>query len=382
MRVLLTGARAPATLDLARRFHAAGHLVFLADSVCFGLGSWSRAVKHILTVPAPRASPVNYVNALLKIIDRWKIDLLIPTCEEVFFIAHFLDEFRNACQVFTDTIDKLERIHNKWRFSQTLYSHHAKAPESHFLSEPENLRPFLAETYSWVFKPVYSRFASETKIGLSADCAAAIRPTPSRPWIAQRRIFGQEYSTYSVARNGCVQAHATYYSAYKVGLGSGIYFIGCGHPPIEHFVRDFVAKENYTGQIGFDFIESLDGQTWVLEANPRATSGVHLFDHADRLVDSFVGELGECVTPSAGVPRMLGSAMAVYGLTQAIRRRALGTFIRDCWRARDVVFQWSDPLPTLMMPMAFAEIVGVALRERCKLTEAATFDIEWNGEPM
>ena len=74
--------------------------------------------------------------------------------------------------------------------------------------------------------------------------------------------------------------------------------------------------------------------------------------------------------------------MMAWGLPQALRRRSLWRFVRDFWRARDVVFEWRDPLPALLMPLAFAEIAGIALCERRGLTEAATFDIEWNGEPL
>ncbi len=378
MRVLLTGARAPVTLDLARRFHAQGHAVFLADSLRFGVAAFSRAVTRMLVVPAPKASAARYVDALLGAVDRWKIDLLVPTCEEVFFIAHHLDRFRDVCAVCTDSLEKLERMHNKWKFSQKRYSEHAQAPESHLLNDTTHLEPFHADSANWVFKPVYSRFAAETRIGPDAAALASVRPSAAKPWIAQRRIVGQEYSTYSVARAGRLQAHAVYRSEYKVGVGSGIYFIACQQPAIEAFVRDFVAAESYTGQIGFDVIVDAEGKPWVLEANPRATSGVHLFAPRDALIEAIVGEVADCVRPSASAPPMLGLALAVFGL----RMRGLGKLVRDFVRARDVVFAWSDPLPTLLLPLAVAEIAGIAWRERRQLTEAATYDIEWNGEPL
>lgn len=357
-------------------------MVFLADSLRLGLAASSCAVRGMRCVSPPRTALEPYVAGLLDAARSWRIDLLIPTCEEVFYIAHRLDRFDGICRVFTDGIDKLEPIHNKWKFSQTPYSRHARAPESHCLSEMAHLDKFRANLTDWVFKPVYSRFAAETKVGPGAADVEAIRPSASRPWIAQRRIVGQEYSTYGVARAGRLLAHVVYRSAYKVGLGSGIYFIACEKPAIEGFVRDFVAREEYTGQIAFDFIEDAGGKPWVLEANPRATSGVHLFAPGDRLVESICGEVSDCVRPSAGAPRMLGLAMAVYGLGQAIRRRALWAFVRDCWRARDVVFEWRDPLPMLLLPLAFGEIVAIALREHRPLTAAATGDIEWNGEPL
>jgi hypothetical protein len=282
----------------------------------------------------------------------------------------------------TDAIDKLEPIHNKWKFSQHTGSSHARVPESHCLRDPADLQPFVEDSVHWVFKPVFSRFASQTRIGPSRAEAAALKPNKDRPWIAQRRIVGQEYSSYSVAHRGCLRAHALYRSDYRIGHGSGIYFVPCEHPGIAAFVRDFVAAEAYTGQIGFDFIVDAADAVWVLEANPRATSGVHLFAAADRLVDALLGRSDGCVRPTIAEPCMLGLPMALWGLPAALRRGQLLRFVRDCRRAREVAWKWCDPLPSLLMPLALAELVGLALRARCQLTEAATCDIEWNGEPL
>jgi len=85
--VLLTGGRAPATLELARIFHSAGHQVFLAESVSGSLTANSRAVAASFLIPPPRQQPKDFIRALIEIICQNKIDLLIPTCEEAFHVA-------------------------------------------------------------------------------------------------------------------------------------------------------------------------------------------------------------------------------------------------------------------------------------------------------
>jgi hypothetical protein len=387
MRVLLTGARAPVTLDLARRFHGAGHCVFLADSVRFPLARFSTAVQGSRRIVAPRASPTGYVDVLLRAVRDWHIDLVVPTCEEVFTIAYHLDRFQEVCRVLTEPIAMLERLHNKWTFSQRHYSSHARAPESHYLSDAVHVQLLLADSTRWVFKPVFSRFATRTLIGPGPATAAAIRPSAAQPWVAQRRMVGQEVSSYSIAHNGRLQAHALYRSDYRVGAGSGIYFTPMEHAGIRAFVSDVVTAENFTGQIAFDFIVDREGRVWVLEANPRATSGVHLFAAGDRLVDALLGRSTTCIEPTSRGPCMLGMAMVLWGLPAALRDgalrgRGLRTLARNCRRAREVVLQWHDPLPALLLPLAFTELVGMALRHRCRLTEAATCDIEWNGESL
>ena len=112
MNILLTGGRAPAALELARAFHHAGHTVFMAESLRGHLSQPSNAIKANFVVPAPRQEEDAFINALKKIIEENKVNLLIPTCEEVFHIAMRREEL--PCTVFTESIDKLDQLHNKW----------------------------------------------------------------------------------------------------------------------------------------------------------------------------------------------------------------------------------------------------------------------------
>src|SRR5690606_31862881 len=96
------------------------------------------------------------------------------------------------------------------------------------------------------------------------------------PWAVQEFIPGEEYCTYALCRSGTVIAEACYTPAFRAGQGSSVYFQPAVNADISAQVRDFVAGVHYDGQIGFDFIVREDGKPFVLECNPRCTSGVHL----------------------------------------------------------------------------------------------------------
>ena len=91
MNILITGARAPAALDLARRCRAAGHTVFMADSLRFGMAMFSRVVAGRKLLPSPVEKPDQFVDALRSMIDAHHIELIVPTCEEVFFLSLYRD---------------------------------------------------------------------------------------------------------------------------------------------------------------------------------------------------------------------------------------------------------------------------------------------------
>src|SRR5512140_1701805 len=103
LNVLLTGGRAPATLELARLFHRSGHRVFVAESLRGHLSAPSRAVNGNFVVPPPRQDTEGFIKALRGIIAAQHIDLLIPTCEEIFYVSKGLHEL--PCKVLAEPID-------------------------------------------------------------------------------------------------------------------------------------------------------------------------------------------------------------------------------------------------------------------------------------
>ena len=88
-RILVTGARAPATLEMIRRLARAGHEMYAADSLRMPLSRGSRHLVKCFLVSSPRLAPRQYVKELSTIAERERIDLLIPTCEEIYYIARF-----------------------------------------------------------------------------------------------------------------------------------------------------------------------------------------------------------------------------------------------------------------------------------------------------
>ena len=163
--ILLTGGRAPVTLDLARKFAQNGHRVSVAESIPLYLCRYSKWVRQCYTVPPPNTEPEAYVSALIEIIRAGKIDLLIPTCEEVFFVSQGLEHLREHCAVLAAPIEQMRRLHSKWDFIQTAHCHGLPVPETHLLTSHDDVQRFLAHNEQpFVLKPVFSRFATKAHV--------------------------------------------------------------------------------------------------------------------------------------------------------------------------------------------------------------------------
>lgn len=380
MHVLILGARAPVCLEWARAFHASGWSVTAADSVIWPIARASRAVDDYFQLPEPRTNTSAWIETLCRLVDERAIDLVLPTCEEAFYLAAGIEKLSIRCKVMTTDFTIMHHLHHKYIFAKMTEGWPIEAPETLLLENVEAVNQLSARSEMLVFKPVYSRFANRTLIQPSPEKLKEIQPTPQQPWVAQKFIAGREHCSYSLLVEGRLTAHACYHPRYRVGRGAGIYFEPTTLPMIRAFVERFGATTGYTGQVGFDFIEAYDGQCYVLECNPRGTSGVHLFDDQPQaLVAALLGKYGQDVLLPTDFPRMVSLAMLLF----AAPRYALDTvFWHNYFMARDVVTRHGDHRPLPVQLLSLLEIIYRALARKLGLLAASTADIEWDGQPM
>lgn len=377
MHILILGARAPACLEWARAFSVAGWKVTVADSLYFPVARFSRASDDFLHLPEPRSNPDRWISDIRNAVIAKAIDVILPTCEEVFYLGNQLGQL--PCRVICMELSSLHKHHHKYLFTQQLQDWPCQAPESHLLLSQKDVVRFTEDSRRWVFKPAYSRFASRTLICPEKQHIEKIPVSKDQPWVAQRFVDGKELCSYSIFANGRLTAHACYHPKYRVGRGSGIWFEPVDCSAIRTFVERFGAATGFNGQVAFDFIEAEDGQCYVLECNPRATSGVHLFhDQPLELVQALIGEPTQPVTPTAKAS-MVGLAMLIIASPVNFWRY---WFWQDLLIAKDVIVRKKDWGPLFGQIPALFEIITRAVRKRRGLLAAATADIEWDGQPM
>ena len=379
--ILLTGGRAPATLELARTFHRAGHAVFMAESLRGHLSEPSNALTANYLVPPPRQQTSAFLDALKTIIIENKIDLLIPTCEEVFYISMGRNQL--LCKVFVEPINMLQMIHHKWAFIIQALNLGLPVPETLLIRSEDELLMAFAQWQKLVLKPIYSRFASRTLIRPTLKQAlTTVTIDPDNPWIAQEFIDGQQFCTYSICHHGHITAHTAYRSDFTAGQGATIVFQHFEHPGIFDWVQRFVEATLFTGQIAFDFIESPDGEIVALECNPRATSGIHLLASDPKFVNAFFDESMDYITPSEKSSSMLTTAMLMYRLFPAIKNHKFNSWLSTFFSSPDVIFDTKDLLPFFLQWRSILHYLNLARKQHISPLAASTFDIEWNGEDI
>jgi hypothetical protein len=381
MRVLILGARAPVALDHARRFHRQGAQVFVADSLSCRLSSSSRSVRAAFALPPPRQAPREFAATLARIIQTHRIDLLLPTCEEVFYVSAARPELPRQCQVFAADFEQLRALHSKLRFQKLAVDCGARLPPSACVTSLAAARDWAAGR-PLVLKPEYSRFGVHVRMYPQGMPSEAPTLPSLGDWVAQEYCAGRELCSYSIVHQGELRAHVAYEPRYRLARSSSYYFDPVDEPRIREFVTRFVHKIGFTGQISFDWIIDAANRLNVLECNPRAISGLHLFAETDALPSAIRGDGIGCVTPSQPAPRMIAAVMTGPGLVRALRAGTMPQWRRDYARARDVLWTPEDRLPSLGGILDLGAFAWTALRQGISVREAATRDIEWDGEAM
>ncbi|QKC84475.1 hypothetical protein [Mesorhizobium sp. NZP2077] len=375
--VLITGARAPVALHLARLLDGAGLRVILADSPASPIAAASAACASYHRLPPPRFAPQAYFQAVADLVRTEAVELVIPTCEEIFYLGALWRDRAMPARLLAPDMELLTRVHDKHAFIGLAQGFGLAVPETTLLRSDDDIEAVRGRSRELVFKPVWSRFASHVLLRPPSSALNAISPSAAAPWVAQRFVVGEEISAYALAHDGKLKALALYRSRYRAGKGAGIWFEQVDDAAARNFVETFVAGTGWTGQISFDLMRESDGTVLPLECNPRAVSGLHFF----RDPEAFTAALfeGAEVRPDVDRPQTVRLAMWVYGLPSALRSGQIGSF-RQAIRDADELLDWpNDPAPKRAQWRALAEIASKALRQRISLQAASTRDIEWNG---
>lgn len=377
-RVLITGARAPAALDLARSFVAAGWEVHLADSCPCRMAQGAGVAKAVHRYASPRLDVQGFRSDLQFLAQSLEPAMIIPVCEEVFHLAAAaLPDFE--ARLFAPSPQVLDELHSKHRFVEVCERLGISVPKTRRIGGRAELDQVSPEAERLVFKPEYSRFGSKTLIGPSASQLAQISPAVGRAWVAQDRVVGNEVCFHAVAVNGVLTAFAAYRSPWRRPGGVGYAFEPLDEvaaSPLLDAARRLAGFVG-AGQFACDAIIDADGRPWLIECNPRGTSGLHLFGGRRELALAITGQADGLVL---GRERgHLGLAMWLYGLPEALKQNRLASWRGERREGQDVIARGGGAVPVLGALIDSAVFSIRAARAACSLEQAMTRDIEWNG---
>ncbi|MFN3361174.1 MAG: ATP-grasp enzyme [Pseudanabaenaceae cyanobacterium] len=356
--VMVSGGKMSKGLHLARAFYRAGYRVILLETHKYWLAGsrFSWCIDRFYTTPDPRAG--EYADALLKIVQKEKVDVYVPVCSPVasYYDAKAREVLDSHCTVLQPAADVVAMLDDKYRFIKTAESLGLPVPRSFLITDRQQVLDFDFSSFPRPFILKSIKYDAVRRLNLTKlPCAnkeemvSFLNSLPisvDKPWVLQEFIPGQEYCTHSTVREGQLRVHCCCRSsAFQVN------YEYVEHPQIREWVHTFVSHLQLTGQISFDFIEAEDGKVYPLECNPRTHSAITMFYNHPHLAAAYLDPLfSDTITP-------LPTSRPTYWLYHELWRLVTNILdmaevqkrLRIICNGQEGIFSWDDPLPFLMV---------------------------------
>lgn len=365
MKMLITCPRAPVSIEWIKIAKQSDYEVILVDSLDYPISIfYDRKIPYI-KVASPRLDFKTYKQEMKKLL--LEVDIVIPNCEDIFFLSKIKDETDSKVLFFMPPNELLFELHNKSVFHEYL-NNHIKIPKTIVVTKKEEIK----EDLNTILKPVFSRFGRSVIRGVTKEKIKDIDISEDYPWVQQEYIKGDALCNYSICQNGVVISHVTYKPKYLLNQAASTYFEYYEDKRLDSFIKEFAKDTNYTGQVAFDFID--DGKDiYILECNPRATSGLHLISTAIKIDKN--REFKQIYEIQKISYRVGFSLFILFGF-QTLLKGEFKALLNDHKKAKDVLVG----LPFYAQFISFYEMIKRTFIHKKPLTNASTFDIEYDGE--
>lgn len=378
LRVLVTGGRFHPTTAVVRALHAAGVRVDAVDSYKMSPALHSHAVRTMHLAPAPAKEPVHFAEAVAQIARDEKVDLVVPTFEEGFYLARYVQLL--PVPLFAPPFDAIARLHNKQRFVELCGELGLRAPPTVVATTRDELREAVGRFDPFVARPAFSRGgqvyltnhgprAGETTVD---DC----QPTADNPWLVQPYVEGDDACSFSIVRDGKVLVHCAYEPTIAAPGGWSVQFSSIADFGSHEVAAKIAAEMGFNGFLSFDYRRTADGLT-MIECNPRLSAGA-LLTPKEWIAGAMIGDGAELHTVEPGRRRQYDA----YLLDPHYLHLPPKRLIHELLTTPDALARADDILPALFFFIARRHWSQIARREHVPLGRAFLEDIAWDGSPM
>lgn len=384
MRILVTSSRNPFALDIIRKLGSSGHAVVASDTYEGAIGSHSKYLAGHAVTASPRFETEQFIADVVDIVKRYDIELIIPTFEEVFYLAARVGDLPEGVRLYAGAFDKLARLHDKASFQRLVAAAGVPVPETVVVSNETELHAAIERFPKYFARAAFSRggVGLLTNTGPLAGNFAVedCHPTPEQPWLVQPFTDGPMICTYSTIVDGRVTSHCTYRAPEQWAHSTGITFEAIDSTETLDYTQRIIDEldPHFTGQLSFDFVDH-EGQLFAIECNPRPTNGVILIE-TEAFAKALVGEADATVVVEPGVERQITLAVLADAFMEPLKH--LPTSLHDLLHVKDVGAGWHDSLAMMWSPATLVHGAKLSKGQRKELLGALGDDIVWNGEEI
>ncbi len=364
MKIFITGGRSIIAYELAQCLLKYKHEIHIIDVFQSNIIKSLAGKITFHKCPSPKLEYQNFENWAFDLYEKIRPEMIIPINEEIFYWAKFAK--KHNISILSLEFDDLICLHSKLKFNEFARQIGLNAPRTQIAI------PFMnGENY--VFKREYSRFGENILIKPKTANFIEIN---NNPMLAQEYIEGVDFSFYSLINENKILLFCAYKSSWRSKGGAALCFENVEFElkiAAQQIAQKIANNIKGFAQISCDLIIDKNGKIWLIECNPRATSGFHNLSYDfEKINNAFINKMPQNIEEKGA---KIGLAMLVYGLFNALKNRNIIKFIKDFNNHRDC-------LKGLRIE-AIKDAINYAIKAKYNgqtLSEFLTHDIEYNGE--
>jgi len=145
--ILITWARSYVAWSLVKLAKTQDNInIFLWDSNKKSISFASKYCNEKIIFPSPRYKFQEFKNYILNIIKEKNIDIIYPTCEEVFYFAQIKNDLEEQwVKLFCDDFEKLKLLHSKYKFIKYIKQKNftIKTPKTEIINKQKDLKNYI-----------------------------------------------------------------------------------------------------------------------------------------------------------------------------------------------------------------------------------------------
>ena len=288
MHVLVTGTSLFFSRVLIQGFAKHGAEVTAADNCRISTGKLSRFTSRRLRTPSVSHDPDGYIDVLLEELQRRKYDLVVPSFEEAMLLSQHRHRIEQFSRLLLSDHKTMMRLHHKPSLYELCDQIGVPAPASIVPGTLSDLEQVIdAIRYPVILKlpmgnnslgQVYANNGTELRHRYQELCRSADRWGTERP-LVQEVVRGKAIYTLMYCCSGKKLGEIIYrpLRTYPAKAGTSAHRQTIEHAEIEMITRSIAREVNWTGFLGFDFLEDEEtGEVSLIDANPRPNPGLTL----------------------------------------------------------------------------------------------------------
>lgn len=157
--ILVTDADRGSGLTIVRSLGRSGFRVIAGSVDRRAIGFYSRYANKSCTYPAPQTDPQGFVEAILKCVRQYGVDLIIPVTDDVILpLSNARIQFDGLCKIAMPTPEQLDVVTDKLKTLQLAKLQNVPVPHTTVLQNVADAEA-ISDEHHWpvVLKPLRSR---------------------------------------------------------------------------------------------------------------------------------------------------------------------------------------------------------------------------------